>query len=296
MSNGKVWPWWEQATGTADYRVRELLRAILDLHGYYGDKDVWLWRGQADAEHSLTSGIHTRLEFSTQPVDDASVVLATESLLQDFRSARLDTHEGAALPDLALLARAQHHGAATPLLDVSLDPMVALYMAVVSPSSKDGEKDGVLFAIRRPPTTDGIRVLPFDSRPFREIYEDLPRDKPVVYSAPDVSDRLRIQRGHFLLSTVSTADVRVRVNLTVEARGVAQPWLASRLARRGKPGRVGAPKSDIAAFRIDKKFKKMLQAWIEERTGLTEEYVYPTIWHQPHQEVFAKSHGRRSKI
>ncbi|GAA1485281.1 hypothetical protein GCM10009625_20850 [Brachybacterium fresconis] len=296
MPSKKLWPWWEQPTGTTDYRVRELLRAILDLHGYYGDKDVWLWRGQANADHDLTAGVHTRIEFSNRAVDDGSVVSATESLLDDLRRAKLDTHEGAALPDLALLAQAQHHGAATPLLDVSMDPMVALYMAVVSPSSRDAEKDGVLFAIRRPTMTDDVKVLPFDTRSFRKIYGDLPRSKPILYSAPDVSDRLRIQRGHFLLSTVSTTDARVRVNLTAESQGASETWLANRLARRGRPGRVGAPKSDIATFRIDKKFKRMLQDWIEERTGLTEEYVYPTIWHQPHQEVFAKSHGRRSKV
>lgn len=37
------------------------------------------------------------------------------------------------LPDLALLALLQHHRAATPLMDVTLDPIVGLYMSVVGP-------------------------------------------------------------------------------------------------------------------------------------------------------------------
>ena len=288
------WPWWHAPTGSDDYRIRELLRAVLDLHGYYGDRDTWLWRGQASSAFNLSPGVHTRIAISKLTLDDLTVKESTRKLLKSTRAAGLDVHEGAALPDFALLAQLQHHGAATPLLDVSLDPLVALYMAVVSPNPEDDKKDGVLFAIRKPrPSVD---VRPFDTRAFEDVYDQLPTDSVVMYSAPDVSDRLRIQRGHFLISKVPDVASRITINVTTDAGLlVGDTWISKRMNNRGVRGFSPAT-SDVAAFRITAGFKHQLRKWLEDRTGLTADFVYPTVWHQPHQETFAKSHGRLASI
>lgn len=294
MGRAAPWPWWHQGTGSDDYRIRELLRAILDLHGYFGGTDSWLWRGQANCDHTLSPGVHTRLQISGMDVSDQNVVGLTEALIQSTRNARLDWHENAVLPDLPLLARLQHHGAATPLLDVSLDPLVALYMAVVSPNPADNAQDGVLFAIPKPKELATGGLQPYDTRPFRKLYEALPADQSVFYSAPDVSDRLRIQRGHFLISKVPVGWNRVSIIATMEYGRVNDTWLSSWLSSRGIPGNRGVPWSDVAVFRITAKFKEALRAWLEVRTGLTPAYVYPTVWHQPHGEAFARSQGRKA--
>lgn len=129
MTSKAPWPWWHKGTGKDDHRERELLRAIWDLHAV--SSTVWLWRGQANTSHDITPGIHTRVKAAGL-LDDAAVVTRTTELLKTVRETRLDAHEGVRLTDLPLLALIQHHGAATPLLDVSLDPLVALYMAVVT--------------------------------------------------------------------------------------------------------------------------------------------------------------------
>ena len=288
------WPWWHVYRGPDDYRIRELLRAVLDLHGYFGDRETWLWRGQASSAHLLSPGVHTRIVKSGLSLDDTAVERTTRSLLDSTRSARLDVHEGAALPDFALLAQLQHHGAATPLLDVSLDPLVALYMAVVSPNPQDDERDGVLFAIRKPGAEAETKIQPFDTRTFEDVYGDLPADRPVLYTAPDVSDRLRIQRGHFLVSRVSTLNPKVTIHSSIDSCRVPETWIARRMAARGVRGVIRAT-SDLAVFRVTAKFKSKLRAWLEERTGLTADFVYPTVWHQPHHETFAKSHGRLAR-
>src|SRR5437763_213295 len=140
------WPWWHQQTGPNDYRIRELLGAVWHLHAIYGADEPWLWRGQANSKHDLEPGMHTRVRRHAALNDD-SVIIFTSALLEAARESGLDQHEGTKLPDMALLALLQHHGAATPLLDLTLDPIVGLYMAVVSPNLADSEKDGVLFAI-----------------------------------------------------------------------------------------------------------------------------------------------------
>ena len=191
---------------------------------------------------------------------------------------------------MALLALLQHHGAATPLLDVTLDPIVGLYMAVVSPNASDDKADGVLFAIRRPDTT----IDDFDSRRFADVYQTrIDTNGVALYSAPDVSERLRIQRGHFLLGPVSFADSRTTIPLTLDpASRIQDSWITKRMRARGVRGPVPPAASDVAAFRVTAKFKSVIRNWLEARSGLTGDFVYPTAWHQPHLDRFAASHGR----
>src|SRR5512147_2903423 len=120
------WPWWHRGSGPNDYRVRELLRAIWDLHAMYGVDEPWLWRGQANASFSLEPGMHTRVRNNSE-LNDEQVINFTKGLIKAARGAELDRHEETKLPDMALLALLQHHRAATPLMDVTLDPMVGLY-------------------------------------------------------------------------------------------------------------------------------------------------------------------------
>lgn len=283
------WPWWHQGTGPDDYRIRELLRAILDLNAYYGESTRWVWRGQASSKFPLNPAVHSRIDRAGSGPDDASVSNVTGQLLDVARTAGLDVHEGTRLPDMALLAMLQHYGAATPLMDVSLDPLVGLYMAAVSKDGAHDDQDGVLFAVKRP---EVAAAQPFDTRPFSEVYGALKSDRAYFYQAPDVSERLKIQRGHFILGVVSDLDARVGIPLTVESGNVTQTWLANRMRQRGIKGKLVPATSDLAAFRVPRQFKAPLREWLELRTDLSYDYVYPTPWHKVHLESFCRSHGR----
>ena len=118
-------------------------------------------------------------------------------------------------------------------------------------------------------------------------------DAVALYSAPDVSERLRIQRGHFLLGHVSDADPRVTIPLTVDPSSpVGASWIWMRMKRRGSAGGVAVATTELAVFRVASKFKSSIRLWLEARSGLTRDFVYPTAWHQPHLDQFAASHGR----
>lgn len=296
MQNVTTWRTWKPASApTPEELLRATLRAIWDLHTSYsgrsGNDEQWLWRGQANGEHGLDPAIHTRVRRSVDLTDE-NVKKATSQLIGATREAGLDCHESTTLPDLALLAMLQHYGAATPLLDVSLDPVVALYMAVVSPNPYDLKRDGAIFAIRRPTKNPIAR---FDSRRHIYIYEKLPAAGVVTYEAPDVSERLRIQRGLFLIGKVSVSD-NSTMPLTFEIEGEpSSHWLEDRLNAHGA-GWPAAAKTEVAVISIPSSIKKGLQKWLEERSGMTTDFVYPTRWHQPHFEQFAKSHGRTSDL
>lgn len=235
--------------------------------------------------------MHTRVRRGGL-LDDDSVVYRTAQLLATVRAVGLDRHGGVSLTDLPLLARLQHHGAATPLLDVSLDPMVALYMAVVSPNPKDDDNDGVLFAIRRP----ALELDGFSSLHFSQTYGGLPADAVALYTAPGVSDRLAIQRGHFIVGRVSEGE-KTTIPLKIEGKetNLSQTWLSQVMDKRHEPG-PPPPTSDVGVFRVTAKFKKDLRVWLEKRTGLTREFVYPTVWTEPHLDAFCASHGRGAPL
>lgn len=293
MQNGAMTTWlaWKPASApTPEQELRATLRAIWDLHAFYKDEQ-WLWRGQANSGYRLEPAIHTRVREAGS-LADADVLSTTQKLISATRFASLDRHESTILHDLALLAMLQHHGAATPLLDVTLDPVVALYMAAFSKNGADDHNDGVVFAIKRP----AARPLEkFDSRPFADIYADLPADKVAAYEAPDVSERLRIQRGLFLLAKVLDSD-NATIPLTFELEGSsAASWVSGRLNSNPK-GRPPSAKTDVAVFPVSTKIKVPLRAWLEKRSGMTTDFVFPTRWHQPHFEQFAHSHGRHSPL
>lgn len=238
--------------------------------------------------------MHSRVRSSPGILfDERNSLWGARDLLQAAREARLDRMEGFRLPDLALLAHLQHHGAATPLLDVTVDPLVALWM-VAHASTQDptelDDEDGYLFGIRRP---DADRWLdPLDARPYwdddrGDVAQQLQRGVH-WYRPPDISERLRIQRGSFLVGPL-VDDEACTLPLTWRAK---EPWLERRVKSLGKPQRPPKARTDVVVFRIRSALKQELRQWMSDRAGLTREVIYPTPWHRPYVEDFCRSYGR----
>lgn len=289
--------------------ARQVLRAVVGLHGTW-QEEVWLWRGQSRANWRLEAGIHTRLRESGYALTDGNVGLVTEQLLSLARARGLDKVESLSLPDLALLAHLQHHGAATPLLDVTVDPFVAIWMAVnanaADPSADDSQTANV-FAIRRPPPDYWLD--PLDSRPYWDsastpmgVRGDLAgafaRNREDAethiywYRPPDISERLRIQRGSFILGSVRDHN-SVTFILDSDADS---GWLAHRISKIGKSGSPPKARTDVVAFRITPRLKADIRLWLAERAGLTLDAVFPTPWHNPFLEQFARTYGRERPL
>src|SRR5690348_3834594 len=119
---------WTPPSANAEQNARDVLSAAMWLHTTFKD-EIWLWRGQARKVYGIEPGMHTRvLDASKEfPRTETTVELATSNLLKTARSIALDRQGETVLPDLALLAHLQHYGAGTPLLDVSTDPLIALW-------------------------------------------------------------------------------------------------------------------------------------------------------------------------
>ena len=233
-------------------RWRKLLPRIMGLHSMFTTKwdEVWLWHGQDDRSHDLLPGMHSRVQnTSGLALDERNVGWATTQLLGMARANKLDTVDGLRLPDIALLAHLQHHGAATPLLDVSVDPLVAVWMAVNasgSDSTANDDKSGVVFAIRKPSEPKWNSTL--DSRPYRDtVHTDIATTVSSGvhwYRAPDISERLRIQRGSFLMGALTASGNPTTLDLKIKAD---KNWIDKRIGNLGKPGKVYEPSTDVVA-------------------------------------------------
>ena len=118
---------------------------------------VYAYRGQNDAEWRLHSAATRRLieeygdgvvfdpEFSEKYLD-----YHTFNLINPARTRGYGIENGRNLTDLELLAKLQHFGAATGLLDFTWSPLVALWFAAADPN-----RDGKVFMID---TNDPISV------------------------------------------------------------------------------------------------------------------------------------------
>ena len=133
----------------------------------------------------------------------------------------------------------QHHGAATPLLDVSLDPLVGLSWE------------------------SSVRSQPTDARGWRAVCDqatsgDFPGlherrlrgglrqsavRRSVMYSAPDVSERLRTQRGQFLLQRFAVRGSNFHTcrhrESTRQLGSLSNAWIYRLMAARGREASDG---------------------------------------------------------
>jgi|SRR5581483_7645789 len=288
---------WTTGSGNPATQIRRLIRAAIGLHSTFKD-EVWLWRGEANSAHRLEPGMHTRLRRSTKvPHDEAAIRTATDWLIGAARRHGLDRAEDVALPDLALLASLQHHGAATPLLDVTVDPLVALWMVANSSGDNvNGEDDvpGRLIAIRRPPPRRWIDA--FDARPYigrsSSISSLLGADGIHWYRPPEISERLRIQRGSFVLGAFDTAGDDTSLHLKAHPEPGEEGWLDDRITNLGKAGKPVRAATDVVVLDVKPSLKAELRDWLTDRAGLSRSVIFPTPWHRPNLEAFARTYGR----
>ncbi|MGH8506936.1 MAG: FRG domain-containing protein [Stenotrophobium sp.] len=292
---------WTPPSSNAKQNARDILSAAMWIHTTF-QNEIWLWRGQALGIYGIEPGMHTRVLNATNfPHTEDTVERATERLLKISREARLDRQGETRLPDLAMLAHLQHYGAGTPLLDVSTDPLIALWMIAFANAKKPhslDEESGMLFGIRKPPSERWIS--PLDARPYSS--QSAPSISKSLgnhvwwYQAPDVTERLRIQRGSFLLGSLSNPKARNESTIPLELDQLQEDWLAKRMEKRGQPSNTTQARSEAFGIVVRGSAKKHLRTLLEERSGLSVEAVYPTPWHRPFISQFAEGYGRTRKL
>lgn len=182
--------------------ARHLFSMIGAIGGYSSAARI-AWRGHSSASYDLVSSMQ-RLS----PQSDEHELRARElRLLSAARDWGLGYGQGGWASDHQLLADLQHYGTATRLIDVSSNPMTALWFACQEPLEGD-DRDGVLIALNTAHWQRfGRRISPpgraVQDNPLGWEFEGALRSgRPFVVESLVPNERLRAQEGYFVAGAV----------------------------------------------------------------------------------------------
>ena len=176
------------------------IREIADPSGIYA------YRGQRNAEWQLRSGATRRLvgEHGETILEDSEfpelyVSYHRDTLMEPARARGYDLDSGRRLSDLELLAKLQHLGAPTGMLDFSWSPLVALWFACIDPDS-----DGKLFMVN---TNDAVSVIRLNNdlaaEGLKTVLSEMETPQRIFYWEPTVAGeaahRIVRQRSVFII-------------------------------------------------------------------------------------------------
>ena len=179
---------------------------------------TYAWRGQNDASWDLSPSLFREIRDQGGMATEERVRKSEMEILEAARTWGLGRDLGSSATDMHMLAVLQHHGVPTRLVDVTANPMTALWFATEE-HKPDGKgivrrSPGVLFAVDvtatvwyetfqhredqthahlRNPLTAGFENALERSAKTREMFRAFP-------ALPD--DRMRAQEGFFLGSAV----------------------------------------------------------------------------------------------
>ena len=175
------------------------------VHAGNGDS-IYAYRGQRKAQWPLHSGAtrrlireHGELILEDPEYADSYLNYHRDVLVEPARTRGYGIEAGRDLTDLELLAKLQHFGAETGLLDFTWSPLVALWFAV-----ENVDHDGKLFVIDVGYPIGIAKVAPGGLAPeLRDIFVAPQGSQPILYWEPtssgDALPRILRQRSVFVI-------------------------------------------------------------------------------------------------
>ncbi|MCL0246302.1 FRG domain-containing protein [Corynebacterium sp. CCM 8835] len=276
--------------GSLSTQVNRFLRSIGIVSFYRrsnGDSQT-LWRGQS-CHFPISPSAHTRILKGNIRSNDELVIKYTTDLLKKARAFGFDRLDGARLPDLPLLALLQHNLVATPLLDVTVDPLTALLMASQGVAKAE---DGVLLALEAPECS----IDQFDDSDFESVYTKIINTGEIFrYKAPYVTSRLRIQRGSFLIGPVrddATSTIGLGSASPEDGKDRLKKLVGDTISE--KRGRRIELLEEPLLINVPSKYKEEVDLWIRTKAELSDIYIYPEPISSRFAVEFLPENGRNS--
>jgi hypothetical protein len=225
---------------------------LLIALGQLANLPIGAWRGQAsvdwDLDPSLVRRCRQQARGSGSAPTEAGLRAVEKALIERARAAGLGTDLG----ELELLARLQHHGAATRLLDCSRNAFVALWFAC----RWEPDKDGLLIGFEL-----GENAVHLDTTMLRHGLDDLlamASGRLLWWQPRSLSPRISAQQAVFVFGQV-----------------VDEPWGSIRLGTGSVSlGDAGAIPG-AALILVSAKLKAALNGIWGPLLGFSEESLFP---------------------
>ncbi len=183
-------------------------------------KENMLFRGMANAEWKLESSLHRRLKHNKlknihhDTYHDIFVEMV-KILISRSRRDGYDIENGRELKDLELLAKLQHYGVATCMIDFTKNSLVALYFACLD-DEYDNKANGKVVAFNNDNADfyDEIYIKNSDKKIEYWLKEYKKNKRPWILSPKKLSNRITAQQSVFvfgspILSTENTENFHI---------------------------------------------------------------------------------------
>ncbi|WP_354500674.1 FRG domain-containing protein [Mycetocola sp. 2940] len=154
-------PIWHDAWAAQPATLEELWREIGFL-SFFGSGSRFVWRGLPSVEYNIESSLSRELRRRGITPTEAAIRLNEQNSIEAARRWGLGHSEHGYASDLHLLAMLQHHGVPTRLVDVTYNPLTALWFACSDPKLRDLPGVLVSMAVSNVPVIETVPVAPRD--------------------------------------------------------------------------------------------------------------------------------------
>lgn len=206
--------------------------SVSDLDGYLKQVSSlphtdsrFVYRGQRNSDWRLHSAAHRRIistygpgyDLRSDDFADTFLDYHQTLLLASARNHGFDEHAGLRLADLPLLAKLQHFGAATGLLDFTSSPLVALWFAC-----EDNRFDGSVFVVESTPLSNlNPANAAADDNAYKVVLDEAIRSSEALEWEPgvigDAAARVIAQQSVLLIDRPAGLEDLVHATLTIPA-------------------------------------------------------------------------------
>ncbi len=276
---------WRPEPTSRHHQARGLLAAIAAFTVHPSNATVW--RGHSSHLYRLCPSGARGPTWSDPACTQTDLHVRTERLLDEARQASQFWRDGISyrsLSALEQLSHLQHHAGGTPLIDLTPDPMVALWMAAEESSAAANPdlrpNDGLLIGFNVDARWADVSHDPSD---HSVLLANLAAADHVGWSIPPViNDRIVVQRSRFLVSRLESAgrwhehisDVWLPAPSTGWGRGTPAQR-SERFERLFNPSRGRPPTLPVVAFLIPAQLKAHLVDVLNRHYGISRRSVYP---------------------
>lgn len=259
---------------------------ISKVRNYASFNKNLVWRGVSNAKYPLHSSLYRLLVRDNVEVD--------EQLLVDYEKKIVDTARHRWRFDgvgaLELFAHLQHYGAPSRFLDVTYNPLIALWFASRESRNAVHPKDGRLFIfdvtdreIMLDDANSNLQV-PWTNEAFIRKYK-WQKDLPHIWRPPSYIERIAAQDAAFLVGGVPQAvqgkNVRYRKK---PGDGTSMgTWSIEKIRESTSVGtwmkslnrKVGPTSTPTFTLRVDKRSKREIQQMLDINYGINAATLFP---------------------